>query len=55
MSFFNIFYELSENGEKMYYFDNSLREPCETSEDEAINSFLDTLAKIFKLCEERGL
>jgi hypothetical protein len=53
MSFFNIFYELSENGEKMY-FDNPLGEPCETTEGEAINTFLDTLAKIFKLCEERG-
>jgi hypothetical protein len=52
-SFFNIAYELSENGEKLY-FDNPLGKPCETSEDEAINAFLDTLAKIFKLCEERG-
>jgi len=54
MSFFNIAYELSENGEKLY-FDNPLGDPCETSEDEAINTFLDTLAKIFRLCEERGL
>jgi hypothetical protein len=52
MSFFNIAYELSENGEKMY-FDNPLGDPCETSEDEAINAFLDTLVKIFRLCEER--
>jgi hypothetical protein len=54
MSFFNIVYELSENGEKLYS-DNPLGDPCETCEDEAINTFLDTLAKIFKLCEERGL
>jgi hypothetical protein len=51
--FFNIAYELSDKGEKLY-FDNPLGEPCETSEGEAINAFLDTLAKIFKLCEERG-
>jgi hypothetical protein len=53
MSFFNITYELSDKGEKLY-FDNPLGEPCETSENEAINALLDTLAKIFKLCEERG-
>jgi hypothetical protein len=53
MSFFNIAYELSENDEKLY-FDNPLGDPCETSEGEAINALLDTLAKIFKLCEERG-
>jgi hypothetical protein len=53
MSFFNIAYELSNKGEKLY-FDNPLGDPCETSEDEAINTFLDTLTKIFKLCEERG-
>jgi hypothetical protein len=52
MSFFNIVYELGENGEKLY-FDNPLGEPCETSEDEAINTLLNTLEKIFKLCEER--
>jgi hypothetical protein len=38
MSFFNIAYELSENSEKLY-FDNSLEDPCETGEDEAINVF----------------
>jgi hypothetical protein len=48
MSFLNIAYELSDKGEKLY-FDNPLGEPCETSEDEAINTFLDTLVKIFKL------
>jgi hypothetical protein len=53
MSFFNIAYELSENGEKMY-FDNPLGDPCEMSSDEAINALLDTLSKIFKLCEERS-
>jgi hypothetical protein len=53
MSFFNIAYELSDKGEKLY-FDNPLGEPCETSEGEAINALLDTLVKIFKLCEERG-
>jgi len=53
MSFFNIAYELSENGEKLY-FDNPLGDPCETSENEAINTLLDTLAKIFKLYEERS-
>jgi hypothetical protein len=53
MSLFNIVYELSENGEKLH-FDNPLGEPCETSEDEAINTFLDMLFKIFKLCEERS-
>jgi hypothetical protein len=53
MSFFNIVYELSENGEKLY-FDNPLGEPCEISEDEAINAFLDMLAKIFRFCEERS-
>jgi hypothetical protein len=53
MSFFNIVYELSDKGEKLY-FDNPLGDPCETSENEAINALLDTLAKIFKLCEERG-
>jgi len=46
MSFYNIAYELSENGEKMY-FDNPLGEPCETTEGEAINALLDTLVKIF--------
>ena len=54
MSFYNIIYELSENGEKMY-FDNPLGEPCEITEGEAINTFLDTLTKIFKFCEERSL
>jgi hypothetical protein len=54
MSMFNLVYELGEKSEKLY-FDNPLGEPCETSEDEAINAFLDTLAKIFKLCEERSL
>jgi hypothetical protein len=44
MSFFNIVYELGENGEKLY-FDNPLGDPCESSVDEAINTFLDTLAK----------
>jgi len=53
MSFFNIVYELSENGEKLY-FDNPLGDPCETSEDEAINTFLDTLVKIFRLYEGGG-
>jgi hypothetical protein len=49
MSLFNVVYELSEDGEKLY-FDNPLGEPCETSEGEAINALLDTLVKIFKLC-----
>ena len=53
MNLFNIAYELSDKGEKMY-FDNPLGDPCETSEGEAINIFLDTLAKIFKLCEEKS-
>jgi hypothetical protein len=53
MNLFNVVYELSDKGEKLY-FDNPLGEPCETNEDEAINALLDTLAKIFKLCEERG-
>jgi hypothetical protein len=53
MSFFNIAYKLSDKGEKLY-FDNPLGDLCETSEDEVINTFLDTLAKIFRLCEERG-
>jgi len=53
MSFFNIAYELGENGERLY-FDNPLGDPCEADEDEAINAFLDTLTKIFKLCEERS-
>jgi hypothetical protein len=53
MSMFSIVYKLGENGEKLY-FDNPLGDPCETSEGEAINALLDTLAKIFKLCEERG-
>jgi hypothetical protein len=53
MSFFSIIYELSEDSERLY-FDNSLGEPCETSEDEAINAFLDTLMKIFDLCVKRG-
>jgi hypothetical protein len=44
MSFYNITYELSENGEKMY-FDNPLGEPCEITEGEAINTSLDTLTK----------
>jgi hypothetical protein len=52
MSMFSIVYELSENGEKLY-FDNPLGKPCETSEDEAINTLLNTVEKIFKLCEER--
>ena len=50
---FSIVYELSEDGEKLY-FDNPLGEPCEAVEDEAINTFLDMLLKIFKLCEERS-
>jgi hypothetical protein len=54
MSISNVVYELSENGEKLY-FDNPLGDPCETGEDEAINTFLDTLSKIFKLYEEWGL
>jgi hypothetical protein len=54
MSFYNITYELSENGEKMY-FDNPLGEPCEITEGEAINTSLDILTKIFKFCEERSL
>jgi len=53
MNLFNIVYEFSNKGEKLH-FDNPLGEPCETSEGEAINALLDTLAKIFKLCEERG-
>jgi hypothetical protein len=53
MNLFSIVYELSEDGEKLY-FDNPLGESCETSEDEAINTFLDMLLKIFKLCEERS-
>jgi hypothetical protein len=53
MSLFSIVYELSEDSEKLY-FDNPLGEPCETSENEAINTFLDILFKIFKLCEERS-
>jgi hypothetical protein len=40
MSFFNIAYELSDKGEELY-FDNSLGDPCETSENEVINTFLD--------------
>jgi hypothetical protein len=51
MSFFSIIYELSDKGEKLY-FDNPLGDPCETSEVEAINALLDTLVKIFRLCEE---
>jgi len=53
MSIFNVVYELNDKGEKLY-FDNPLGESCETSEDEAINTLLNTLEKIFKLCEERG-
>jgi hypothetical protein len=53
MNLFNIVYELSEKGEKLY-FDNPLGDSCEADEDEAINAFLDTLTKIFKLCEERS-
>jgi len=53
MSLFNITYELSDKGEKLY-FDNPLGDPCETGEDKAINALLDTLVKIFKLCEERS-
>jgi hypothetical protein len=53
MSLFSITYELSDKGEKLY-FDNPLGDPCETGEDEAINALLDTLSKIFKLCEERS-
>jgi hypothetical protein len=53
MNLFNVVYELGDKGEKLY-FDNPLGDPCETSEGEAINTFLDTLAKIFKLCEERS-
>jgi len=54
MNLLNIAYELSEKGEKML-FDNPLGEPCEASEDETISTFLDTLTKIFMLCEENGL
>jgi hypothetical protein len=53
MNFFNIAYELNDKGEELY-FDNPLGDPCETGEDEAINALLDTLSKIFKLCEERS-
>jgi len=53
MNLFSIVYELSNRGEKLY-FDNPLGEPCEAVEDEAINTFLDMLLKIFKLCEERS-
>ena len=53
MSLFNITYELSDKGEKLY-FDNPLGDPCETGEDKAINALLDTQVKIFKLCEERS-
>jgi len=51
MSFFNIAYKLSDKDEKLY-FDNPLGDPCETRADEAINVLLDTLVKIFRLCEE---
>jgi hypothetical protein len=40
MSFFNIAYELSDKDEGLY-FDNPLRDPCKTSEDKAINAFLE--------------
>jgi hypothetical protein len=53
MSFFNIAYELSDKGEKLY-FDNPLGEPCETREDEAINAFLDTLTKSLSFVRRRG-
>jgi hypothetical protein len=53
MSFFNVAYELNDKGEELY-FDNPLGEPCEITEGEAINALLDTLVKIFMLCEERG-
>ena len=49
MNLFNVVYEFSDKGEKLY-FDNPLGEPCETSEGEAINALLDMLVKIFKLC-----
>jgi hypothetical protein len=45
MSMFNVVYELSEESEKLY-FDNPLREPCETSGGEAINAFLETSSQV---------
>jgi hypothetical protein len=53
MSFFNITYKLNDKGEKLY-FDNPLGDPCETGSDEVINTFLDTLTKIFKFCSEKS-
>jgi len=50
MSFFNIIYELGENGGKLY-FDNPLGGPCKTDEGKAINVFLDALVEIFRLWE----
>jgi len=55
---FDKYYEELENGfivfKKELAKDNPLGDPCEACEDEAINTFLDALAKIFRLCEERG-
>ena len=47
MSFFNLVYELSDKGEKLY-FDNPLGDPCETSENEAINTFLEEVLGVIK-------
>jgi hypothetical protein len=51
MSFFNVVYALSEKGEKLL-FDNPFGEPCETSEDEAINVLLNMLVKIFNFVKK---
>jgi hypothetical protein len=45
MNMFNVVYELSGESEKLY-FDNLLREPCETSEGEVINAFLETRSQV---------
>jgi len=46
-TFINFQYILSENGEKLY-FDNPLGDPCETSENEAINTFLEKVLGVIK-------
>ncbi|MCC6021911.1 MAG: hypothetical protein LM560_02175 [Desulfurococcaceae archaeon] len=45
MSMFNVVYEFGEKSKKLY-FDNPLREPCETSEGEVINAFLETRSQV---------
>jgi hypothetical protein len=45
MNMFSLVYELCEDVERLY-FDNPLGEPCETSEDEAINALLDTFRNL---------